>query len=98
MGIGDVLKHVDATSVSKARKHDLTPEQLAQEPVYMRFTKAEMELLEEYLWAKELLPKDQILTPRVLTGWVKGIFEQQLNGLKFEAAKKVLARPNIIRK
>lgn len=98
-GFGDILKTVKVKG-TKARKHDLTPEKLAQEPVYVRFTKAQIEILEEELWKRKMLGEGQNLTPRTLHAVFMGMLEasEDLKGFKFDTARKVLARPNVIRR
>ena len=81
----------------RARSKTLrTPEQVAQMPVYIRLSKAEVECLEDHVRAEGLIATNQILTPAILKSYFVGIFAKY--GVDWSLVKKTLRNPTLIRK
>jgi hypothetical protein len=73
-----------------------TEEEIAQMPVYIRLTKAEVECLEDHVRAEGLIAKDAILTPALLKEYFMGIFAKF--GVNWAEVKTTLRNPTLIRK
>ena len=85
------ISKVETTYASRKGAKVRTAEENAQMPVYIRLTKAEVEHLENHLWADGTLKKDVVLSPKILAAYVKLIFGKL--GVDFTKAPAVLARP-----
>lgn len=90
--LGDLKPTTKSGKVRKER----TPEQVAEMPVYIRLSKAEVECLERYIRAEGLIASDAILTPSILRTYVMGIFEKF--GVDWTKVEKTLTNPTLIRK
>lgn len=83
------------TKTGRSRK-ERTAEEVAQMPVYIRLTKAEVECLEDHVRAEGLIGKDAILTPALLKEYFMGVFGKF--GVDWTKVKSVLRNPTLIRK
>lgn len=91
--LGDIRTLYPEHSRSKKLR---TPEQLAQMPVYIRLTKAEVECLEDHVRAEGLIGETQILTPAILKSYFVGIFAKY--GVDWAKVRTTLRNPTLIRK
>lgn len=73
-----------------------TAEEIAQMPVYIRLTKAEVECLEDYVRAEGLIAPTAILTPALLKAYFMAIFEKY--GVDWSKVSTTLRNPTLIRK
>lgn len=96
--MADFKELLGTVTVSSGRKSktERSEEEIAQMPVYIRLTKAEVECLEDYVREEGLIPKDGILTPALLKAYFMAIFEKY--GVDWSRVKKTLRNPTLIRK
>lgn len=86
----------DVRATAGKSKTERTAEELAQMPVYIRLTKAEVECLEDYVRDEGLIAKDAILTPALLKAYFMAIFGKY--GVDWTKVKTTLRNPSLIRK
>jgi hypothetical protein len=95
MKMSDLLKDVKTDAKSRS-KTERTAEEIAQMPVYIRLTKAEVECLEDHVRSEGLIPETAILTPALLKAYFMTIFEKY--GVDWSTVKTTLRNPTLIRK
>jgi hypothetical protein len=94
--LSSIISGLPHTSTSSRMRKERTAEQVAEMPVYIRLSKAEVECLEDYVRAEGLIAKDAILTPALLKEYFMGIFAKF--GVDWANVKKTLRNPTLIRK
>jgi hypothetical protein len=94
--LSSVLSDIKHTKASGRRKTERTAEEIAQMPVYIRLTKAEVECLEDHVRAEGLIAPDAILTPALLKSYFMGVFAKF--GVNWAEVKTTLRNPTLIRK
>ena len=92
----DVLAGLPHMTKSGKERKERTAEQVAEMPVYIKLSKAEVECLEDYVRDEGLIGKDAILTPTLLRTYFMGIMSKY--GVDWARTKKVLRNPTLIRK
>jgi len=90
------LHDIPHTAKTGRSKKERTAEQIAQMPVYIRLTKAEVECLEDHVRAEGLIASDAILTPALLKEYFVGVFAKF--GVDWTKVKTTLRNPTLIRK
>lgn len=91
----ELLADVKIPTGSRSKK-ERSAEELAQMPVYIRLSKAEVECLEDHVREEGLIAKDAILTPALLKAYFMAIFEKY--GVNWSNVKTTLRNPTLIRK
>jgi len=91
-----LLSGISHTTKAGKERKARTAEQVAEMPVYIKLSKAEVECLEDYVRAEGLIGEDAILTPALLRDYFMGIMAKY--GVDWSNTKKVLRNPTLIRK
>src|SRR5437870_3236647 len=94
--LGTILHDIPHTAKAGRSKKERTAEQIAQMPVYIRLSKAEVECLEDHVRAEGLIASDAILTPALLKEYFVGVFAKF--GVDWTKVKTTLRNPTLIRK
>lgn len=97
ISVTELLKDLPKSETKSGRvRKERTAEEIAQMPVYIRLSKAEVECLEDHVRAEGLIAHDAILTPALLKSYFMGVFAKF--GVDWDKVKTTLRNPTLIRK